>query len=183
MYAKYMREDMRSPTAEPWTPVSLAEMMHFLGMMIVMRFFPLPDMRRYWCRDKVHSMLNLSLLMLSTRFEAIHQYFHTSNRKAIHMDNLDQLIIVKPIVTFFRERFWQVDTPTRDLSLDKGMMAHKGRLSIKVYNPKKPSEYGIKLYILDYINYEGVPSTLRDIVFELLEPHLGKGYHVFMDNY
>ena len=147
-YAKYVREDMQSPTAEPWNPVSLAEMTCFLGMMMVMGFFPAPDIQMYWRRDRVYSMPNLSLLMLHTRFEAIHWYLHTFNRKAIHMDNLDQLIIMRPIVTFFRECFRQVYTPTHDLSLDEGMMAYKGRLSIKVYNPKKPSKYGIKLHML-----------------------------------
>ena len=71
-------------------------------------------------------------------------------------------------------------------------MPYKGRLSIKVYNPQKPSKYGVKLYmiceaktgyVLDFITYEGVSRSLRDIVFELLGAFLSKGYHVFMDNY
>ena len=159
---------------------------------MVMGFFPAPNVRMCWRRDRVYSMPNLALLMTRGHFEAIRQYFHTFNRKAIHMDNLDRLIVVRPIVTFFRERFRQVYTPECDLSLDEGLMPYKGCLSIKVYNPKKPSKYGIILYmicesktgyVLDYITYEGLPSSLRDIVFELLEPHLGKVYHVFMDNY
>ena len=82
--------------------------------------------------------------------------------------------------------------PEKNLSLDEGMLKWKGRLSIKVYNPMKPAKYGLKFYflcesqsgyVLDFIMYRGVYSSLRDIVFSLLERHLGKGYHVFMDNY
>ena len=62
-YAKYMREDMQSPTAQPWTPVSLAEMARFLGKMTVMGFFHPPDVWMYWHQDRVYSMPNLALLM------------------------------------------------------------------------------------------------------------------------
>ena len=174
-YAKYMCDDMQLPTAEPWTPVSLSDMVRFLSVMMVMGFFPAPDMRMYWRHDKVYSVLNLSLLMSHTRFEAILQYFHTFNRKAIPTDNLDWLIIVRPIVAFFRERFPQVYTSECDLSLDEGMMAYKGHFSIKVYNPKKPSKYGIKLYMLcesktGYVLDHITPHHLRGCVF-ILESH------------
>ena len=72
------------------------------------------------------------------------------------------------------------------------MLAYKGRLSIKVYNPKKPKKYGVKFffvtesttgYVLDFSIYSEVFSTLRDIVFQLVDRFRGKGYHLFMDNY
>ena len=105
-------------------------MAHFLGMMLVMGFFTAPDMRIYWCRDKVYSMPCLALLMLSCCFEAIHRYFHTFNRKAFPADNVDRLIIVRPIMAFFRERFGQVYTPERDnyynfLSVAEELYSHR----------------------------------------------------------
>ena len=70
-------------------------------------------------------------------------------------------------------------------------MAYKGRLSIKVYNPKKPKKYGVKFfvtesstsYVLDFSIYSGVYSTLRDTVFGLVDRFRNQGYHLFMDNY
>ncbi|XP_066937335.1 piggyBac transposable element-derived protein 4-like [Macrobrachium rosenbergii] len=88
-----------------------------------------------------------------------------------------------------RRMCWQTE---RNVSLDEGLMPYKGRLSIKTYNPQKPSKYGIKLYMLceaksgyviDFLTYGGSTSTLKDIVFTLMGPLLDKGYHVFMDNY
>ena len=82
--------------------------------------------------------------------------------------------------------------PSKNLSLDEGLLAYKGRLSIKVYNPKKPKKYGVKFffvtesntgYVLDFSIYSGVFSTLRDTVFQLVDRFRDKGYHLFMDNY
>ena len=71
-------------------------------------------------------------------------------------------------------------------------MPYKGRLSIKVYNPKKPKKYGVKFffitesntgYVLDFSIYSGVFSKLRDTVFGLVDRFRNQGYHLFMDNY
>lgn len=71
-------------------------------------------------------------------------------------------------------------------------MAFKGKLHMRVYNPDKPDTYGINFYILgeaktgyvlDFKVYTGEPNTTRDIVFTLMEKHLHKGYHLYMDNY
>ena len=82
--------------------------------------------------------------------------------------------------------------PRKSLSIDGGMLKWKGCLSIRVCNSMKPIKYGIKFYffceakteyVLNCITYWGVSSTSRDIVFSLLDRHLQKGYHVFMDNF
>ena len=71
-------------------------------------------------------------------------------------------------------------------------MAYKGRLSIKVYNPKKPKKSGVKFffvtesstgYVRDFSIYSGVYFTLRDTVFGLVDRFRNQGYHLFMDNY
>ena len=71
-------------------------------------------------------------------------------------------------------------------------MPYKGRLSIKTYNPQKPDRYGVKLYFLceavsgyvySFSVYRGKHQSLHEIVFSLLNGLLGKGYHVYMDNY
>ena len=90
------------------------------------------------------------------------------------------------------EKCRTVCMPTKKLSIDEGMLKWKGRFSIRVYKPQKPIKYGTKFYFLgevktgyvsDCIIYRGVTSTLRDIVFTLLGQHLGKGYHLFIDDF
>ena len=82
--------------------------------------------------------------------------------------------------------------PRQNLSLDEGIMPYKGRLSIKTYNPMKPDKYGVKFYFLceavsgyvrNFFVYRGTHQSLHDIVFGLLGSLLGKGYHVYMDNF
>ena len=71
-------------------------------------------------------------------------------------------------------------------------MPYKGRLNIKIYNPKKPKKYGVKFffitesntgYVIDFSIYSGVFSTLCDTVFGLVDRFRNQGYHLFMDNY
>ncbi|MDG8288249.1 transposase, partial [Streptococcus pneumoniae] len=81
----------------------------------------------------------------------------------------DCLILVLPVLEYIREWCQFLVVPSKNLSLDEGMMPYKGRLSIKVYNPKKPKKYGVKLffimesntgYVVDFSVYSGVFSTL-----------------------
>ena len=61
-----------------------------------------------------------------------------------------------------------------------------------IYNPTKPTTYGIKFYIIaeavsSYIlyfkAYRGIYTSTRGTVFSLVGDLQGKGYHVYMDNY
>jgi hypothetical protein len=83
--------------------------------------------------------------------------------------------------------------PEREISIDEGMMAWKGRLVFKVYMPDKPDKYGIKAYLVcestsGYIwnldIYSGKSRPIKNLVLDLLGPPLlDKGYHVYLDNY
>ena len=125
-------------------------------------------------------------------FEAITKYFHRFNRRDISKGNTDKFMIIRPMLDCILEKCRTLYMPLRNLSIDEGMFKWKGCLSIRVYNPMKPIKYGIKFHflceaktgnVLDCIIYQGVSSTLRDIVFNMLGCHLGHGYHVFMDNF
>ena len=191
-YANYIRNEVRRPDVMDWTPVTVQDIAVFMGMSIIMGFFPAPTRRMYWRRSKLYSMANFAAIMSRHRFEAITRYFHTFNRKAVPRGTTDKLILVRSIMEHLQERFRTTYTPERNISLDEGLMPYKGRLSIKTYNPQKPSKYGVKLYmlceaksgyVLDFLTYGGTYSSLKDIVFALVGPYFDQGYHVFMDNY
>jgi hypothetical protein len=85
-----------------------------------------------------------------------------------------------------------VYTPQQKIALDNGMLTWRGRLRFRVYNPAKLTKYGITVrrvcesttgYICKLIIYDASGMTLQDTVFELLDPYLGQGYSVYMDNY
>ena len=85
----------------------------------------------------------------------------------------DKLMILRPVFDFILKKCHTLYVPLRNLSINEGMLKWKGRLSIRIYNPMKPIKYGIKFYflceaktryVLDCLIYQGVTSTLRDIV-------------------
>ena len=138
------------------------------------------------------SVPNVDALMTCDNYLALDRYFHAFNRRAIPLGNKDRLIVVRPVLEYIRDRCKTLIVPSKNLSLDEGMMPYKGRLSIKVYNPKKPKKYGVKFffvtesntgYDIDFSIYSGVFSTLRDTVFGLVDRFRNQGYHLFMDNY
>ena len=161
------------------------------GIVMWMGIIGLPGIRMYWARNKTYSLPSFPQTVARKRFEAIQEYFHTFNERAIPKNYTDKLIIIRAVLDFMFEKCRTLYMPRRNLSIDEGMLKWRGRLSIRMCNPQKPIKYGIKFYflhevksgyVLDRIIYRGVTSPLRDIVFRLLGNHLQKGYHVFMDN-
>ena len=72
------------------------------------------------------------------------------------------------------------------------MLGWRGRLRFRVYNPGKITKYGILVrmvcesstgYICNLQIYDGKCGPLTETVGFLLEPHEGKGYHLYQDNY
>ena len=98
------------------------------------------------------------------------------------------------------ERFSERYSPREQLLIDEGCIPFKGNVHFKCYNPKKISKYHIKSFkVVDSTNnyclmfdlytgdrsYENVSEfgKVHDLVFRLLQPYLGKGHHVYMDNW
>ena len=191
-YANYMRGELGLTTSYLWSGCNLSDLAHYLGLIVFFGMFPHSDVRSYWKRSFFLATPNVPALMSRDRFLAFDRYFHAFNRKAIPRNNRDRLILVRPVMDYLRQRCKDVVIPSQNLSLDEGMMAYKGRLAIKVYNPKKPKKYGVKIffitesdtgYVIDFEIYSGVTSTLRNIVFGLVDRFRHQGYHLFMDNY
>ena len=191
-YANYVRNELKKPSRYHWIGCTLVDIAKYIGMVMWMGVIRLPETRMYWSKNKTYSLANFSATMSRTKYEMMAKYFHTYNRRAIPKNNQDKLIVLRPVMEFIQDRCKSVYMPRENLSLDEGILKWKGRLSIKIYNPMKPIKYGIKFYflceaesgyVLDFNVYRGVSSSLRDIVFNLMEPHLYKGHHLFMDNY
>ena len=191
-YADYVRNELLLTRSYSWTPLTVAEMATYMGMIILMGIGHLPNLRLYWKPNFPLYAPAFAQAMSCSRFLAITRYFHSYNRKAIPKTNKNKLIIVTPIMEYLQRKCRTILIPDRELSLDEGTLPFKGRLSIKVYNPQKPHKYGLKFffvceaatgYVVDFLMYGGVYRSLRHTVYKLLERFIGQGYHVFMDNY
>ena len=195
-YAQYCydtdKPKCKSSSAFLSEPCNVKEMAQFLGLRIAMGFICLPAQHMYWQRNSIHAIHSFITTMKYKRFQLIGKYFHTFNREAIPINNVDRLILVRPLLEYLRKRGHEVYEPEVNLSLDEGILPFKGHLSFKVYNPKKPNKYGIKFYILcesksgyvlDFMVYTGTHNTLEHIIGNLMNRYYGKGYRLYMDNY
>ena len=177
-YARYCCNELRTTLSYQWDRCNITNLAHYLGLQVFFGLLPASNVRQYWRRGFFLATPNVPALMTRDAFLAMDRYFHGFNRRAIPRGNQDLLIAVRPVMEYLQDRCRSLVVPGKNLSLDEGMMAYKGRLSIKVYNPKKPKKYGIKFffvtesstgYVLDFSIYSGVYSTLRDTVFGLVE--------------
>ena len=116
----------------------------------------------------------------------------------------DRLTKIINIINMLRKSFNAAFQPYKELCIDESLLLYKGRLSFKQYIPSKRNRFGIKSFILcdcktgyvqDLIVYTG-SSTIPDsyseikeigksgaIVLALLEPYLGKGHTLYVDNF
>ncbi|XP_022795221.1 piggyBac transposable element-derived protein 4-like [Stylophora pistillata] len=140
--------------------------------------------------------------MTKNRFEEISQYLHfndSSQEPPRSDDNYDQLFKVCPIIDNILEKIQNVYEPSKNLSIDEGMIAFKGRLSFHQYMPAKPMKYGIKVwmaadssngYMSNFSVYLGQEANGHrihglgyDVVMKMATPFLNKNRHIFFDNF
>ena len=192
IYAEQRLVGMASESSNAWLPVTARDIAQYLGLVILMGVVRKPSLRDYWSTSELLLTPIFMRTMTCRRFLQIATFFHVTNNADIPDGNVDRLVKVRSILDYFRTRFRDVYTPSRELSIDEGMLPWKGRLRFKVYNPAKPTKYGIKFYIIaearsGYVSYfeaySGTYTSTRDTVFSLIGDLRGKGYQLYMDNY
>ncbi|XP_064109608.1 uncharacterized protein LOC135217571 [Macrobrachium nipponense] len=133
-YARYCRDELWTILSCRWQGCNLTDIAHFLGLHIFFGMMPAANVRQYWRQSFVLSTPNILGIMARDRFLVMDRYFNAFNQRAIPRNNPDRLIIVRPVLEYIHERFQFLMDPGKNLS-------YKGRLSIKVYSPKKPKKY------------------------------------------
>ena len=134
------------------------------------------------------------------RFEEITCYLHfndSSVEPARGTQGFDRLYKIRPIFNSILGNCQTKFKPTKNLSVDEGMIAFRGRLSFKQYMPAKPTKYGIKVwmaadssngYVLNFDVYLGKEGDGRrriyglgyDVVTKLIRPFMNRNHHVFL---
>ena len=204
-YANQCLQDRELPPKScfrRWTPTCRMEIKAFLGLILAMGLVSLLSIRDYWSMDAVTATPFFPATMARDRFLLLLSFFHLNNNQNFIRrgfpghDPLYKLgIIFKTIVS----RFSSVYYPSKNLSLDEGMVPWRGNLHFRVYNPDKPTKYGIKTYMLcDSENgycsklqiYTGKnnspPSAFGityDLVMFMLHGYFGRGHVIYMDSY
>ena len=132
-----------------WKDTNEDELKLFFALVIAMGLVVKPTLEDYWSLDEVLETPFFGTVMTRNRFELIFKFLHAAdNEKAKKRgeDGYDPVYRIREMNNRYLDRCRNVYVPERDLALDEAAMLWKGHISYRVYNPKKPAKFGVKIY-------------------------------------
>ena len=184
-----------------WKDTTKEEVKAYFGMCIIMGINVLPKVADYWSNDAFIGNDALKKIMPRNRFQELSQFLHFANSHLTPprgAENYDRLYKVRSILSAVLKNSQEAYYPGKNLAVDEGMIAFKGRLEFRQYMPAKPTKYGIKVwmladssngYVLNYDVYLGSDGKKRihglgyDAVASMVKPYMNKNHHVYFDNF
>ena len=181
-----------------WKPVTDDEMRKFLALVFHMGLIKMPSYKHYWKIDKLFRSSIFSSVMSRERFQLIMRFLHFGNNPDFVGDRLGK---VRLLIHHLNDTMAELYVPGKDLSVDESMMLFRGRLVFRQYIKNKRHKYGVKYYelctsdglILKISIYAAQAEIATnttvslgktaEVVLNLMENFLFKGYHLFADNY
>ena len=178
------------------------ELMAFIAISVAMGMLRLPRVVDYWSTHNILATPWFPSVMSRDRFLMILRYIHladSSQQKKKGEDGYDPLYKVRPLIDHLNAVFPQYYQPARYLSIDEMMIGTRCRVAFLQYIPKKPTRFGIKVwvnseaktgYVLCFQVYTGASSkTSKEkglghrVVMDLMERYQMKGHCLFVDNF
>ena len=189
-----------------WTDVNASDIKIFLAHVIVMGLVRKSTISKYWRRNSFGSTPFFGIHLTRPQFERLLVNLHVNDNTRA---NTDPLYKIRPVVDMVDRNFLHVYTPKKNISVDEAACPFKGRLGFKMYNPRKPARFHIRLYqaceaesgycmgleiFTGNKNSECIKiskpidpgcNTTTKLVLGLLQKSklLDLGYHIYMDNY
>ncbi|KAG8224183.1 hypothetical protein J437_LFUL002305 [Ladona fulva] len=176
----------------------------FFALIMLQSIVRKPEIVHFWSRRPILSTPFFGDTMSYRRFTKIRQYLHF-----VDNDTYDPLTNPNPklnkiwrVHQMLEEKFRELYTPERDITIDESLLLYKGRLGWRQYMPQKRARFGIKTFMLcesksgyvwSTVIYTG-KGTIRgkeseklsmstQVVKSLMEPLLDKGYCLTTDNF
>ena len=202
LYANQLRSAKAPSPSNRWRDVTEGEMLAYLGLHIAMGIVNLPNLCDFWSTEPILQHQWFGSIMPRDRFKQILRYFHCADQSSYiprGQDGHDPLYKIRPIIDILSVRFQLLYNPSRELSVDESMIGTKCRVPFLQYMPKKPTKWGIKVwvcadsktaYVTRFFIYTGKDNDDNSgkqlayrVVMKLLEPYLGKHHKVYFDNF
>jgi len=129
--------------------------------------------------------------MSRCRFLQIKRYLHFNKDLPANRDE-DRLYKIRPVYDLLIEHWRSLYHLGEHVTIDKGMVNERGRLSFRVYKDK-PIKYGIKSYILadsqskycwNIDVYHGMSKSLKETITSLLtSQNMSQWHTLYLDNF
>ena len=144
---RYARQQLGDRFAN-FRVITRAELKAFIGINIIMGIVRLPNYALYWSNDEFFGNQGIKRVMTKNRFEELSCYLHfsdSSKEPARGDRDYDRLYKVRTVLDYVRNKCEMNFMPTKNISVDEGMVGFRGKLSFRQYMPAKPTKYGIKV--------------------------------------
>nr|XP_034194807.1 piggyBac transposable element-derived protein 4-like [Osmia lignaria] len=196
LYAEQIMDNGRKRLDDGWFSVTKDQILAYFALCVLMSQVKKATIQMYWSKREVIETPVFGKVMPLKRFTQILRCLHFSNN--VRDCNNDRLYKIRPIINYWNHKFDKMYTPEKDKSIDESLMRYKGRLSYKQFNPSKRARFGLKIYKLCDANtgfwskfkiYTGQDkidlndSASENVVMELAESVLNKGYTLCIDNW
>ena len=133
-----------------WQPITVDELLAYMGFMMLMGIVRLPRIEDYWKKDAIYHYTPVANRISRERFRELHKFLHFVNNSSLAppgTPGYDKLGKLRPIISMIGEQFATVCDPGKEVSIDEAMIPFKGRSSLKQYLPMKPVKRGIKVWV------------------------------------
>ena len=189
-----------------WHGTDRAEMKKFLSILFLMGLDKKGTYNEYWKRDPLLYTPSFSKIMSRDRFTLMKRCLHFNDNEQAPDPNdpdRDRLYKIRPLIDHINRICKLVYVPPREVSVDESLILFKGKLFFKQTIRTKRARVGVKMYPL--CTFDGITMSLRiysaqaipfedvqsdyefskteQIVLNLMQPYLDKGYHVYTDNF
>jgi hypothetical protein len=155
LYAQQSRDS--APASEkgksrPWTPVTLQELLTWVGIVFSMALHPLPSLSDYWRQGRTGNVTfpDTGRIMSQNRFEQIKRYFHLNDNSQRPPDKdtrEHRLWQIEPLIRVLNETFKKFYNLSQYVTYDERTVPLRNRACpIRIYNPKKPHKFGIEIF-------------------------------------
>lgn len=177
-----------------------SEIKAFLSANILMGIKQLPSYRDYWSSRAELRDNFISELLPRDRFIWLLGNLHLNDNSVLptrESPHYDKLYKLRPVLDKLSDTFLSSYKPSKNQAIDESMIKFKGRSSLKQYMPLKPTKRGYKVwvradetgYLCEFQIYVGKVGDTAEkdlgarVVRDLSNNLIGKGHHLYFDNY
>nr|XP_003707254.1 PREDICTED: piggyBac transposable element-derived protein 4-like [Megachile rotundata] len=143
-----------------WFDVTREEFMAFIGVILNMRTMPLPNIAEYWSTRSNSRIPFYSQTFTRDRFRQIFWMLHLRTDASSDTSLKTRTRKADDFLQYINTKFAEHFTPSKDICIYESIVKFKGRIALITYNPKKPTKWGIRIYVLADVKTGYVYSIL-----------------------